>query len=65
MLDDGADEPAVHEQRRRLTEAADARGVRVETVTARTGCEVACYASLLSQGRYAAAYLGLGLGRHG
>ncbi len=65
VLDDGTDEPAVHEQRRRLTEAADARGVRVETVTAPTGCEVACYASLLSQGRYAAAYLGLGLGRNG
>jgi hypothetical protein len=27
--------------------------------------EIACYASLLSQGRYAAAYLGIGLGRTG
>jgi hypothetical protein len=65
LLDDGADEPAIHEQRRRLTEAADSRGVRVETLTAPTACEVACYAALMSQGRYAAAYLGIGLRRFG
>jgi hypothetical protein len=65
VLDDGTDEPAVHEQRRRLTEEADERGVRIETLTGTASCEVARYASLLSQGRYAAAYLGLGLGRHG
>jgi hypothetical protein len=65
ILDDGTDEPAVHEQRRRLTEESDARGVRVETLTGPAVCEVACYASLMSQGRYAAAYLGIGLGRQG
>jgi hypothetical protein len=65
VLDDGTDEPAVHEQRRRLTEEADERGVRIETLTGTASCEVARYASLLSLGRYAAAYLGLGLGRHG
>ncbi|HET6561084.1 MAG TPA: SIS domain-containing protein [Marmoricola sp.] len=65
VLDDGTDEPAVHEQRRRLTEEADRRGVRVEALTGSASGEVARYASLMSQGRYAAAYLGLGLGRLG
>jgi hypothetical protein len=65
VLDDGTDEPAVHEQRRRLVEEADQRSVRVETLTGTASCEVARYASLLSQGRYAATYLGIGLGRLG
>jgi hypothetical protein len=63
VLDDGADSPAVREQRGRLVAEAQARGVRVESLTGTAPSEIACYASLLGQGRYAAAYLGLGLGR--
>ncbi len=65
VLDDGAEDPTVVEQRGRLTAEADERGVRVELLTCDTGSEVARYASLLGQGRYAAAYLALGLGRIG
>ncbi|QIK65583.1 hypothetical protein G7072_03845 [Nocardioides sp. HDW12B] len=65
VLDDGAEDPAVTEQRGRLTAEADERGVRVELLTCDTGSELARYASLLGQGRYAAAYLALGLGRLG
>lgn len=61
VLDDGADEPLVREQRGRLLAAAAARGVRVETVTADAGTEVARYASLMLQGTYAAEYLGFAL----
>ena len=63
VLDDGSQEPGVHEARTRLTEAADERDLRVEVVTCATGTDLARYASLLGQGRYAAAYLGIGLGR--
>ena len=69
VLDDGSDEPTVREQRGRLTAEASARRVRVETLTspaaAVASCGIAGYASLLGQGRYAAAYLGVGLGRLG
>ncbi|MEI7059349.1 SIS domain-containing protein [Nocardioides sp. CCNWLW239] len=61
ILDDGATDPIMLEQRRSLTEAADARGVRVEVVEASASTEVARYASLLLQGTYAAEYLRLGL----
>jgi hypothetical protein len=61
VLDDGAEEAVVREQRGRLQAAAEARGVRVETVTAEEPTEVARYASLLLSGTYAAAYLGIGL----
>lgn len=61
LLDDGVDEGAVREQRERLVEAAEARRVRVEMLTGSAASGIACYASLVSQGRYAAAYLGLGL----
>ncbi len=67
VLDDGADDPLVHDQRGRLVDAARERDVRVETISAgqlagdagRT--EVACYASLLLAGTYAAEYLRLGI----
>lgn len=62
-LDDGSQEVAVREQRGQLLATARERGVRVETLTTSAPNEVARYASLLGQGRYAAAYLGLGLGR--
>ena len=64
VLDDTSDDLSVREQRGRLTEEADGRNVRVEVLSA-SGTDLACYASLLGQGRYAAAYLGLGLGRPG
>ncbi len=61
VLDDGADEPVLREQRGRLLAAAAERGVRIETVTSDAGSEVARYASLLLTGTYAAEYLRLGL----
>lgn len=61
VLDDGAEEAVVREQRGRLLAAAAARGIRVETVTTDAPTEVARYASLLLSGTYAAEYLRLGL----
>lgn len=61
ILDDGAEDAVVREQRDRLLEAAAAHGVRVETVSAQAGTEVARYASLLLNGTYASEYLRLGL----
>jgi len=61
VLDDGAEDPVVREQRDRLESAAASRGVRVETVTTDAPTEVARYASMLLSGTYAAAYLRLGL----
>jgi hypothetical protein len=63
VLDDGSDSAPVREQRGRLAAEAQERGVRVETLTSTAPSEIACYAALLGQGRYAAAYLGLGLAR--
>ena len=66
VLDDQSDDPSVREQRGRLTTEADERQVRVEVLSGPEGCsDLACYASLLGQGRYAASYLALGLGRGG
>lgn len=61
VLEDGADDPVVREQRGRLLAAAASRGVRAETLTATAETEVARYASLMLQGTYAAEYLRLGL----
>lgn len=61
VLDDGDDAPLIVDQRRRLIETADARGVRVEIVSSLGEAEMARYASLLLQGRYAAEYLRVGL----
>ncbi len=63
LLDDGADEHGVREQRGEMVAEAERRGVRVETIGSDAPSDIACYAALLSQGRYAAAYLGIGLGR--
>lgn len=60
ILDDGAGEDLVLEQRRRVREAAESRGVRSEVVAAETGSDIARYASLLLQGTYAAEYLRVG-----
>jgi hypothetical protein len=64
VLDDGATDPGRAEVHGRLTAAADEQQVRVEVVSSGGGSDVARYASLLGQGRYAAAYLGIGLGRN-
>ena len=62
VLDDGVNDVRVHAERDRLVQVAQTRRIRVETITCQHGPEggVARYASLLSQGRYAAAYLQLG-----
>ena len=62
ILDDGTQASAVREQRGRLVAQATSHDVRVRTLTCDAGPEIARYASLLSQGSYAAAYLGVGLG---
>ena len=61
ILEDGAEEPWVREDRGRLLAAAQQRGVRVETLRSDRATEVARYADLLLQGTYAAEYLRLGL----
>jgi hypothetical protein len=61
ILDDGADDPVCREDRGRLKVAANARGVRVETLTTDAGTEVARYASLVLNGAYATEYLRIGL----
>ncbi len=61
VFDDGADDPVVREDRGRLQAAAAEHGVRVETLTTEADTEIARYASLVLSGRYAAAYLRLGL----
>lgn len=63
VLDDGSVDASVREQRGRLTVAAQEHRVRLETVATDAGNELARYASLLATGTYAAAYLGVGLGR--
>ena len=65
LLDDGADDPVLAEERIKLESEAETRQVRVEHLTAEAACDVARYAALLGQGRYAAAYLAVGLGRPG
>ncbi|KRF13968.1 hypothetical protein ASG90_14295 [Nocardioides sp. Soil797] len=61
VLEDGSDDQVAREQRGRLLAAAESRGVRVETLAAEAGSEVARYASLLLSGSYTAAYLQLAL----
>jgi hypothetical protein len=62
VLDDGSVDPSVQETRSRLEEAAEAVGVRVETISSEADGDVARYAAMLSCGMYAATYLQLGLG---
>ena len=61
LLDDGSVDPAALETRDQLVETAQARGVRVETISSEADGNVARYAAMLSTGMYAAAYLQLGL----
>ncbi|HEX2894146.1 MAG TPA: SIS domain-containing protein [Marmoricola sp.] len=60
ILDDGSLDPVVVETRSRLVEQAEARSVRVETVTSEADGAVARYAALLETGTFAAAYLRVG-----
>jgi hypothetical protein len=60
LLDDGAEEAWVREQRGRLAATAAQRGIRVETLASEAPTEVARYADLMLQGTYAAEYLRLG-----
>jgi hypothetical protein len=63
VLDDGTEEALARQERTRLQAAASSRGIRIETVRCDDGAktEVARYASLVLHGRYAAAYLEIGL----
>lgn len=65
ILDDGAGDAPVLEARRQLEETAERHDVRVKVLTQDNGSDVARYAALMQSGRYAAAYLGLGLERYG
>lgn len=60
LLDDRDEDPVVVEERAQLREAAREHDVRVESITSEADGDVARYASLLLEGTYAAAYLGLG-----
>jgi hypothetical protein len=62
VLDDGVEEASVRADRGHLTAVAAAHHVHTQTIDAKEGPEMARYASLLTTGRYAAAYLGIGLG---
>jgi hypothetical protein len=64
LLDDGSAEAGVEETRAELVTTAREHGVRVETVTATSGGDVARYAALLATGTFAAEYLRVGFG-HG
>jgi hypothetical protein len=61
VLHDGTEEASIREQRGRLTSTAQGHDVRVQTIAAEEGSEMARYAALLSTGLYAATYLGIGL----
>ncbi|HEY3001081.1 MAG TPA: SIS domain-containing protein [Kribbellaceae bacterium] len=65
VLDDGSDEPQVTATRSKLIETAELHDVRVHVLGHAVGTDVTRYAALLHHGRYAAAYLGIGLGRYG
>lgn len=63
VLDDGADSPAIRLGRERVFGAAERSSVRVHEVRAVDGPDVGRFAALIATGRFAAAYLALGLGR--
>jgi hypothetical protein len=63
VLDDGADAPGVKAAMARVLAAAEQGSVRAHTVRAAEGADVGRFAALLATGRFAAAYLALGLGR--
>jgi hypothetical protein len=62
VFDDGTEEAVIREERGRLVASAGSHGVRVRTLQAEEGSEMARYAALVSTGSYAARYLEIGLG---
>ena len=60
ILEDGFEDPLTAGTRDRLRMAAEARGLRVESIAAPVDDDVARYAALLSTGTYASAYLQVG-----
>jgi hypothetical protein len=63
LLDDGSEDAAVREYRGRLIATASAHDIHCQTIAATEGPGTGRYAALLTTGRYAATYLGIGLGR--
>jgi Bacterial phospho-glucose isomerase C-terminal SIS domain len=63
VLDDGADSPAIQLGRERVLGAAERSAVHVHEARAVDGPDVGRFAALIATGRFAAAYLALGLGR--
>jgi hypothetical protein len=63
VLDDGNESAVLEASRRRLEAAAEEASVRVHQVRAAEGPQIGRFVTLLAVGRYAAAYLALGLGR--
>lgn len=63
LIDDGMDDEAAAESRLHLTEAAEAADIRVSRLTSTQGSAIERYVTVLLQGRFAAAYLQIGLGR--
>lgn len=62
IFDDGSDDEVGLAQGAHLTRVAEERDLRVETLEAGGGNDVARYASLVATGGFTAAYLGVGLG---
>lgn len=63
IVDDGHEDDLDVVEHRQLLTAAEERDIRVSTIEHREGSVFERYATTLQTGRYAAAYLGLGLGR--
>ena len=63
VLDDGVEGATVEAARDRVLAAAEKGRVRIHTVRAADGPSVGRFAALLATGRFAAAYLAMGLGR--
>jgi hypothetical protein len=63
LLDDGHDDPATRGERDGLVSAARASDVRVSRISELTGSDFERYVTILQRGRFAAAYLQIGLGR--
>ncbi|GAB3624077.1 hypothetical protein GCM10027418_21610 [Mariniluteicoccus endophyticus] len=63
LLDDGSESAPIVAARRSLGSLAERHDVRVAPITRTHGSELARYAALLQTGCFAAAYLGVGLGR--
>lgn len=63
IVDDGLGDAASDSERDILEHNARAADVRVSYLVHETGADLVRYATVLQQGRFAAAYLGIGLGR--